>query len=65
MAANSLTESPRLPGRGIQSHVLVPTTEPGVPRCRNHMWVTRSMLLLLRSVSATFIEGMAIQGRRG
>jgi hypothetical protein len=29
------------------------------------MWVTRSMLLLLRSVSATFIEGMAIQGRRG
>jgi uncharacterized protein (DUF4415 family) len=29
------------------------------------MWVTRSMLLLLRSVSATFIEGMAIQGRGG
>jgi hypothetical protein len=25
MAANNLTESPGLPGRGIQSHVFVPT----------------------------------------
>jgi hypothetical protein len=32
MAANSLTESPRLPGCGIPSHALVPTMSRGVPR---------------------------------
>jgi hypothetical protein len=35
MAANSLTESPRLPGCGIQSHALVPTMSRGVPRRSN------------------------------